>query len=102
MKPAKRKPVTMLDADELAKATAEFDREFIVDEFHPLDAAAKRRWAAAKRKRGRPTRGRGAQIISLSVERGLLRKTDALAKRLKLSRARIVELGLRRVLQEAS
>ena len=92
----------MLDADELAKATAEFDREFIVDEFRPLDAAARRRWAAAKRKRGRPARGRGAQIISLSVERDLLRRTDALARRLKLSRARIVELGLRRVLQEAS
>ena len=102
MKRSKTKAITSLNADELAGATAEFYREFVVDEFRPLDAAARRRWAAAKRKRGRPTRGRGAKIISLSVERSLLRKTDALAKRLKLTRARIVELGLRRVLQEAS
>jgi hypothetical protein len=102
MKRSKRKPITMMNADELEKETAEFDREFVIDEFGPLDAAARRRWVAMRRKRGRPRRGRGAKVISLSVERELLRRTDALAKRLKISRARIVELGLRRVLREAS
>ncbi len=91
-----------MNADELARETAEFDREFVIEEFRPLDAAARRRWAAAKRKRGRPRRGGGAKVISLSVERELLSKTDALAKRLKTTRARIVEVGLRRVLHEAS
>ena len=102
MSRVRRKPVTEMTPAELAKATGEFDREFVIDEFGPPDAAARRRLARAKRKRGRPLRGRGAKIISLSVERSLLRKTDALANRLKLTRARILELGLRRVLQEAS
>ncbi len=102
MRSPKRKTIKELNADELAKTTAEFDREFVVDEFGPPDSAARRHWAQARRKRGRPRRGNGAKVISLTVERNLLRKTDALAKRLKLSRSRIIELGLRRVLHEAS
>lgn len=102
MKKKRRKTVFNMTTSELRKATAEFDRPFVVDEFGPPDAAAKKRLARAKKKRGRPQRGGGAKVISLSVEKSLLRKTDALAKRLHLSRARIVELGLQRVLLEAS
>lgn len=102
MKRKRAKSIFAMDAAELEKATAEFDRPFVVDEFGPPDAAARKRLARAKTKRGRPQRGRGARVISLSVERSLLRRADALAKRLHLSRARIVELGLRRVLLEAS
>jgi hypothetical protein len=102
MRVRKKKPTTSMTADELARQTQEFDREFVVDEFGPPDAAARRRLARAKRKRGRPRRGTGAKVISLSVEQSLLKKADALAKRLHISRARVVELGLLRVLREAS
>jgi len=102
MKRKRAKSIFEMNAKELGRATAEFDRPFVVDEFGPPDAAAKKQLARAKKKRGRPRRGGGAKVISLSVERSLLRKTDALARRLHLSRARIVELGLQRVLLEAS
>ena len=40
-------------ADELARLTAEFDRENVVDEFHAPSAASRRRWTNVKRKPGR-------------------------------------------------
>ncbi len=54
-----------------------------------------------RRKRGRPQRGKGAKVISVSVERALLRRADQLAKTSGLSRARLIEMGLRTVLEAA-
>jgi len=96
------KPFSEMNAKELAEATAEFDREFISETFGPPDAAAKERYAKALRKRGRPRRGLGAKVISVTVEQSLLRRTDRLAKKLKLSRAQLIERGLRNVLSKAS
>lgn len=54
--------------------------------------------ARAKRKPGRPPRAAGAKAISVSVERDLLSRSDALAKDLGLSRAGLIERGLHAVL----
>jgi hypothetical protein len=93
----RRRPVEVRAA-ELAEETARYDREMIIDEFGPMTAAARARWARAKRKPGRPRRGKGAKAISVSVERGLLSRSDALAKDLGLSRAALIERGLQAVL----
>jgi hypothetical protein len=85
-------------ASELAENTARYEREMVIDEFGPMTAAARARWARAKRKPGRPRRGKGAKVISVSVERGLLSRSDALAKDLGLSRAGLIERGLQAVL----
>ena len=90
-----------MNTAELRKATAKYDREFIADEFGPPPAEALAQWERAKRKRGRPRQGKGATVISLSIERGLLRKADSLAKRKGLSRAQLVALGLKSMLAEA-
>jgi hypothetical protein len=83
---------------ELRAATREFDREMVADEFHPLSLAERARWERARRKPGRPRRGAGAKVISVSVERGLLVRSDALAKNLGITRASLVERGLKAVL----
>jgi hypothetical protein len=70
----------------------------VIDEFGPMTAAARARWVRAKRKPGRPRRGKGAKVISVSVERDLLSRSDALAKDLGLSRAGLIERGLQAVL----
>jgi metal-responsive CopG/Arc/MetJ family transcriptional regulator len=41
------------------------------------------------------------QVVSISIERGLLKRSDRLAKSLKVSRAKLVAAGLERVLAEA-
>jgi hypothetical protein len=83
---------------ELAEDTARYDREMVIDEFGPMTAAARARWVRAKRKPGRPRRGKGVKVISVSVERDLLSRSDALAKDLGLSRAGLIERGLEAVL----
>jgi len=95
-----KKPFTEMNTQELAEATAEFDREFVADSFGPPPPEAKAEWEKAKR-RGRPRKGAGAKVISVSVEKGLLDVADSLAKRLKISRAALIARGLRAVLAAA-
>jgi hypothetical protein len=90
-----------LSADELEKATVEFDREMVISRSRPLTAAEKHTWEDARRRPGRPKRGAGIKVISVSVERGLLARSDALARSLGISRAALIERGLRVVLADA-
>jgi len=89
-----RKPITGMTSDELAVETAEFDEEFVADSFGAPPPAAAEAWERAKRKRGRPRKGKGAKVISVSLERGLLDRADRLAKELRISRAALVARGL--------
>jgi hypothetical protein len=50
---------------------------------------------------GRPKVGKGARVISLSVERGLLELADAYARRTGMSRAQLVARGLENILAAA-
>ena len=84
---------------EIAEAGARYGREFAIDEFGPMTPAAQARWARAKRKTGPPRRGAGVKAISVSVDRDLLSRSDALAKDLGLSRASLIERGLSAVLE---
>ncbi len=83
---------------EVAEDTTRYDHEMVIEEFGPMTPASRARWARAKRKPGRPRRGKGVKVISVSVERGLLSRSDALAKDLGLSRAGLIERGLEAVL----
>ncbi len=40
------------------------------------------------------------QIISVSIEKGLLRKTDQLAKKLRTQRTKLIARGLEAILNE--
>ena len=52
----------------------------------------------ARRKRGRPVVGEGSEKVLISVERGLLRETDAYAKKHKKNRSQVVVQGLQSIL----
>ena len=95
MRRARRKP---LDLEQLAKSASEFDHEFVVDGFAEPSSAQRSLFERARRKPGRPKEGRGAQVISVSVERSLLERSDALAKTMGITRARLVARGLKAVL----
>jgi hypothetical protein len=101
--PAKaRRANGALDPQLVAEAAADYGSEMAIDQFRPLDEAARSRWDQARRKPGRPRRGKGARVISVSVERDLLSRSDLLAKHLGVSRAGLIERGLRAVLAAAS
>jgi predicted transcriptional regulator len=92
------KPYSQMTAKELAKATSRFDEEFIIDRSVEQNADQKAQWRRAKSKRGRPTVGKGVQVISVSIEKDLLKKTDRLAKKLHLRRTQLIARGLKAVL----
>jgi hypothetical protein len=87
-----------MTADELRSATAEFDLEMVALRSRPLTAEERAWWERVRRRPGRPRRGRGAKVISVSLEQELLARSDALAKSLGISRALLIERGLKAVL----
>jgi hypothetical protein len=93
----KRKPYWEMTSDELAAATKEFDAPFVVDKSRPLTPAERKRWKNLKKKRGRPRVGRGFKRISVSIERGLLGRVNALARKRRVNRSKLLSL----VLEEA-
>jgi hypothetical protein len=71
----------------------------LLAESRPLNRRERQQWAKFRKKMGRPKIGKGAKIISLTVERDLLKQADALAKQEGVSRAQIFARGLRSVLK---
>lgn len=69
-----------------------------MSEARPLSKADRKLWDKAKKRMGRPKVGEGARVISLSVEGGLLERTDAYARKHRIRRARVFARGVERVL----
>jgi hypothetical protein len=65
------------------------------------DKAMHQRARARGRAAGRPRVGKGAKIVPVSIERGLLKQVDSFAKRHKLKRSQMVAQGLRLVMKRA-
>jgi len=95
---AEKKSFQAMTVDELAEATAAYGQEMVIDAFAPMSRQSRARWERARRRAGRPRRGRGVKVISVSVEQNLLKESDRVAKELGLSRARLIERGLRAVI----
>lgn len=100
--------LALSDAQKAAEV-ARFDEEFIADEGRPLTREERARWERLqkglqrthrRKKLGRPAKGKGVKVISLSVEQGLLERADAEARRRNISRAALVAEGLEAVLSE--
>src|SRR4051794_2934122 len=83
---------------QLEAMAAEFDRPFSTDSFGPLTPKDQALWERVKRKRGRPRVGKGAKVISVSIEGGLLERIDRAARRLKTSRAGFMATAARSAL----
>lgn len=91
-------PYGSMSPEELAAETAKFDRELIADQSRPLSRRLKVGLRKASRKRGRPRIGKGARKVLVTIERDLLKRSDAFARRKKITRAQLVALGLKAVL----
>jgi hypothetical protein len=96
----KKKAYWEMTSAELAEATKQFDEPFVVDQSRPLTPAEQEQWQRVKRKRGRPRNGQGFQRVSVSIERGLLKRATALAKKRRLSRSQLFAQMLKRALGE--
>ena len=100
-----------MNATELAEATKEFDAPFAFLKATPPDArmraqieSAKRRAAARSKTKvmGRPVIGQGAQRINITIERALLKRVDAVAKKVDMKRSELIAKALEIVLGKKS
>src|SRR5437868_14742881 len=98
MRNSTKKAYWEMNTKELAAATRRFDQSCVIDESRPLTPRMRVRWERAKRKLGRPKNGNGVKVISVSVEKNLLSQSDALAKKMKLTRAGLIARGLKAML----
>src|SRR4051812_37882486 len=96
----KNKKFTEMTAAELAEATREFDKEHTGPGLPGKPLNARERRIHRKAKMGRPVIGAGAERLTVTVERGLLKEAKAYAKRNKMKRSELVAAGLRLVMQQ--
>lgn len=94
MKKPTKKAYWEMTTAELRAATKEFDDPAYQPPAQQLTAEDRGQQRRARNKGGRPRKGLGARTISLTVEKRLLARSDAYAKKLGISRAELVERGL--------
>jgi hypothetical protein len=94
-----------LPAEEQDRIVNELDAKGparLIAESRPLNRRQRAVWKdiqrAIKTKMGRPKIGKGVKVISLSMERDLLKRADAYAKQHGLKRAQLVAESLRKLL----
>jgi hypothetical protein len=96
----KTKRYSEMSAAELAEETKQYDAEGVEPKFLKpppgLRAAEKR----IRTGRGRPTVGKGAQRVSVTVERALLDEANRFAKARKMTRSELIAIGLRMAMGE--
>jgi len=90
-----------MTAGELAAATKQFDEPLAADQSRPLTAEERKQWKRVKTL-GRPKVGQGHQRISVSLEKGLLKRATALAKKRRVSRSKLVALALEQAIARQS
>jgi hypothetical protein len=95
--------MSLTDDQKLAEA-ARFD--FPADEIptRPLNAREKAQWQRIRRKlrRGRPKVGRGVKRVMISMEAGLLDRTDAFARKHHLKRSELIARAVETIIAKAS
>lgn len=92
------KPYWEMTPEELQEATKEFDEEFVADQAKPLSRQMQIRWQRAKAKSARPDDGPGDKTITVRLEKGLLDRCTALAKKKRISRDALIARGLKALL----
>jgi hypothetical protein len=68
----------------------------------PLTRRQRSAWRKFRKNMGRPRIGKGIKVISISVEKGLLREVDAFAKRRGITRSELIARGMRAVMGNAA
>ena len=92
------KPYWEMTTEELREATKQFDEEFVADRAKPLTPEMRARWEQARAKRPRPRDGETEQTIAVRLDKSLLDRATALAKKKRLTRDALVARGLRALL----
>jgi hypothetical protein len=92
------KPYWEMTTEELREATKEFDDEFVANKARPLTPQMRARWQRAKNKRPRTENGEDKRTIVVRLDKVLLKRCAALAKKKRISRDALIARGLKSLL----
>ena len=92
------KPYWEMNLEELREATAEFDKEFVSDTFRPLTPEERARWEKFRFSWKASKEPSGMQVIAVRVDKRLLDRCTALAKKKRITRDRLIARGLKAIL----
>ena len=97
-KKIKVKPYWEMTTEELHEATKEFDEEFVFERTKPLTPKMKALWEQAKAKGEPLSNGKAEAHIAIRLDKALLKRCTALAKKKRLTRDALIARGLRALL----
>jgi hypothetical protein len=92
------KPYWEMTLAELREATKEFDEEFVADKSRPLTRAERALWEEIRAKAPHEEDGPGQQTIAVRLDKALLDRCTALAKKKRISRDALIARGLKALL----
>jgi hypothetical protein len=92
------KPYWDMTTAELAAATAEFDEEHVEDKFRPLSAKNRAIWKEIQSRLRASSDSDGTRVIAIRVEKALLDRCTAVAKKKRISRDLLIARGLKAIL----
>jgi uncharacterized protein (DUF4415 family) len=92
------KPYWEMTTAELREATKQFDEEFVAEKSRPLTSEEQTLWERAKAKLPGDENGQTEQTVTVRLDKALLERCTALAKKKRLSRDALVARGLRALL----
>jgi hypothetical protein len=92
------KPYWEMTTEELREATKDFDNEFVADKAQPLTPQMRVRWQRAKNKQPRTENGEEERTVVVRLEKRLLDRCTALAKKKRISRDALIARSLKALL----
>lgn len=93
----KSKPYWEMTTEELREATKEFDQEMIIDKSKPLTPEMRAWWKRARAKL-RAEGPNGQQLVTVRLDKKLVDRCIALAKKKRISRDALIARGLKAIL----
>ena len=94
----KQKPYWEMTTEELAAATAEFDEEHVEDKFRPLTPKERAEWERIRANLIAEKDRNGEKVIAVRLDKKLLHRCTALAKKKRISRDALITRGLKAIL----
>jgi hypothetical protein len=87
-----------MTTQELRETTKEFDDEFVAEKARPLSPEMQVRWQRAKNKYLPTENNENERTIVVSLEKALLERCTALAKKKRIGRDALIARGLKALL----
>lgn len=95
---SKSKPYSEMNLEELREATKQFDEEFVADKARPLTPKERAKWERIQAKLLADKDRKGQEFVAVRLNKQLLDRCTALAKKKRISRDDLIERGLKAVL----